>query len=46
MLTDIHSVYLLSDFFFAILVSNYLTNELKQSVKIYLNTKLRTAALR
>ena len=38
-LTDSYSVYLLSDFFFAILVSNYLNNELKQSVKIYSNTK-------
>ena len=27
-LTDSHSVYLLSDFIFAILVSNYLNNEL------------------
>ena len=28
-LTDTHSVYTLSDFFFAILVSNYLNNELQ-----------------
>ena len=39
-LTDTHSVYLLSDFFFAILVSNYLNKELdKRSYKINLNTK-------
>ena len=38
-ITDTYSVYLLSDFVFAILVSNYLNNALKRSIKIYLNTK-------